>query len=196
MRLRQVRHHFGKQLQSDQKPMRASAIFAAGCFWCVEADFDKLPGVLETISGYTGGRTANPTYKQVSGGSTGHTEAVEIVYDPSKVTYPQLLEHFWRNVDPTVKNRQFCDVVEEYRSAIFVRNESERKLAEDSKKKVAAQLGVAVYTEISDAATFYKAEEYHQDYYKKNPVQYKFYRWNCGRDQRLEQLWGARKGDS
>lgn len=182
--------------QSEQKSERASAIFAAGCFWCVESDFDKLPGVLETISGYTGGRTANPTYKQVSGGSTGHTEAVEIVYDPRKVTYPQLLEHFWRNVDPTVKNRQFCDVGEEYRSAIFVRNDTERKLAEDSKKKVAAKLGVTVYTEIADAARFYKAEEYHQDYYKKNPVQYKFYRWNCGRDQRLEQLWGARKGDS
>lgn len=182
--------------QTAPQPGKAVAIFAGGCFWCVEADFDKVPGVLSTTSGFTGGKVANPSYRQVSGGGTGHAEAVEIVYDPRKVSYRQLLDHLWRNIDPTVNNRQFCDVGDEYRSAIFVRNDAERKLAEASKQEVAAKLGKPVYTEIAAAGPFYKAEEYHQDFYKKNAVKYKFYRWNCGRDQRLEQLWGKPKGES
>lgn len=182
--------------QTAQQPGRAVATFAGGCFWCVEADFDKVPGVLSTTSGFTGGKVPNPSYRQVSAGGTGHAEAVEIVYDPRKVSYGQLLDHLWRNIDPTVKNRQFCDVGDEYRSAIFVRTDEERKLAEASKKRVAAALGKPVYTEIAAAGPFYKAEEYHQDFYKKNAVKYKFYRWNCGRDQRLEQLWGKPKGES
>ena len=175
---------------------RATAIFAGGCFWCVEADFDKLPGVISTTSGYTGGTVANPTYSQVSAGGTGHAEAVEVVYDPAKVTYAQLLDYFWHHVDPTVKDRQFCDNGHQYRTAIFVANEEERKLAEASKQKVAKELGKTIYTEIDKAGPFYKAEDYHQDYYEKNPAKYKFYRWSCGRDQRIEQVWGAHKGDS
>jgi peptide-methionine (S)-S-oxide reductase len=175
---------------------RATAIFAGGCFWCVEADFDKLPGVIATTSGYTGGTVANPTYGQVSAGGTGHAEAVEVVYDPAKVTYARLLDYFWHHVDPTVKDRQFCDNGHQYRTAIFVANEEERKLAEASKQQVAKELGKTIYTEIDKAGPFYKAEDYHQDYYEKNPAKYKFYRWSCGRDQRIEQVWGAHKGDS
>lgn len=178
------------------KPNQAVATFAGGCFWCVESDFDHVPGALATISGYTGGHVANPTYEQVSAGRTGHAESVEVVYDPSKVSYGQLLAYFWRHVDPTVQNRQFCDVGNQYRTAIFVHSDEERKLAEASKKKVAAELKKPVYTEIVDAGPFYKAEGYHQDFYKKNPLKYKFYRWNCGRDQRLEPIWGKPKGES
>jgi peptide-methionine (S)-S-oxide reductase len=178
------------------KTGEAVAIFAGGCFWCVESDFDPVPGVISTTSGYIGGFRANPTYHQVSAGGTGHTEAVWIVYDPKQVTYAKLLDIFWRNIDPTVKDQQFCDHGSQYRSAIFVRNAEERKLAEDLKQKVAVALKKPVYTEIAEAGTFYPAEEYHQDYYKKNPAKYKFYRWNCGRDQRLEQVWGTRKGDN
>ena len=177
-------------------PQRAVATFAGGCFWCVESDFDHVPGVLETISGYTGGTVVNPTYYQVSAGGTGHAEALQVVYDPGKVTYAQLLDYFWRHVDPTVKDRQFCDVGTQYRTAIFVGNDAERKLAEASKTKVAAELKKPIYTEIVPAGPFYKAEDYHQDFYLKNPTKYKFYRWNCGRDQRLEQIWGKPKGDS
>lgn len=177
-------------------PGQAVAIFASGCFWCTEADFDKVPGVISTTSGYTGGKTANPTYGQISGGGTGHAEAVEVVYDPARVSYQKLLDFYWRHVDPTVKDRQFCDVGSQYRSAIFVRNDEERKLAEASKKQVEAMLNKPIYTQIATAGPFYKAEDYHQDFYKKNPTKYKFYRWNCGRDQRLEQIWGADKGDS
>jgi peptide-methionine (S)-S-oxide reductase len=169
---------------------QAIATFAAGCFWCVESDFDKVEGVVSTTSGYTGGKVPNPTYNQVSAGGTGHTEAVQIVYDPSKVTYAKLLDVFWRNVDPLAKNRQFCDVGDQYRSAIFFHNDEQRQLAEASKKKVAERLEAPIQTEIAAAGPFYKAEEYHQDYYKKNPVRYNYYRWNCGRDQRLQQLWG------
>lgn len=182
--------------QDAVTPQRAVATFAGGCFWCVEADFDHVPGVLETISGYTGGHLGNPTYEQVSSGRTGHAEAVEVLYDPAKVSYRQLLDYFWHHVDPTVKNRQFCDVGSQYRAAIFVHNDAERKLAEASKHKVEAQLKVPIYTEIVQAGPFYKAETYHQDFYLKNPVKYKFYRWNCGRDQRLEQIWGKPKGES
>ena len=181
---------------ANQSSNRAVATFAGGCFWCTEADFDKLPGVISTTSGYTGGRVANPSYTQVSAGGTGHAEAVEVVYDPHKVSYDELLSYYWRHVDPTVKNRQFCDVGEQYRTAIFVHDDEQRRLAEASKKKVEAALKQPIYTEIVPAGPFYKAEDYHQDFYKKNPTKYKFYRWNCGRDQRLEQLWGARKGDS
>ena len=173
-----------------QTPTTATATFAGGCFWCVEADFDKVPGVISTTSGYTGGHVANATYQQVSAGGTGHAEAVEVVYDPAKVSYAKLLDWFWHHVDPLVKNRQFCDVGDQYRTAIFVRNDEERRLAQESLNKVAAELKAPVYTEIAAAGPFYKAEDYHQDYYLKNPVRYKFYRWNCGRDQRIEEVWG------
>ena len=169
----------------------AVATFAGGCFWCVESDFDKVPGVLQTISGYTGGHVANPTYHQVSAGGTGHAESVEVIYDPRRVSYQQLLTYFWHHVDPTVKDRQFCDVGNQYRTAIFVHNDEQRKLAEASKKMVEAELKVPIYTQIVNAGPFYKAEDYHQDFYKKNPLKYEFYRWNCGRDQRVKQIWGA-----
>ena len=177
-------------------PGEALATFAGGCFWCVESDFDHVPGVISTTSGYTGGKSANPTYHEVSAGGTGHAESVEVIYDPKKVTYAQLLDYFWRHVDPTVKDQQFCDHGSQYRTAIYVHNAEERKLAEESKKKIEAQLKKPIYTEIADAGKFYPAEEYHQDFYVKNATKYKFYRWNCGRDQRLEQIWGARKGNS
>jgi peptide-methionine (S)-S-oxide reductase len=177
-------------------PGQAVAIFAGGCFWCTESDFDKVTGVVSTTSGYIGGSVKNPTYQQVSAGRTGHTEGVKIVYDPSRVSYQKLLTYYWRSIDPTVKNAQFCDHGSQYRSAIFVGNEGERKLAEATKQKVAAELKKPIYTEIAAASTFYPAEDYHQDFYKKSPTKYKFYRWNCGRDQRLEKLWGKPKGDS
>lgn len=180
----------------DAKAEQAVAIFAGGCFWCTESDFDHVAGVLSTTSGYIGGSVKNPSYRQVSAGGTGHAEAVKIVYDPGKVSYRQLLTHYWHSVDPTVKNAQFCDHGSQYRTAIFVRNEAERKLAEASKQQVAAELKKPIYTEIAAAGTFYAAEDYHQDFYKKSPTKYKFYRWNCGRDQRLKEIWGAPKGDS
>jgi peptide-methionine (S)-S-oxide reductase len=175
---------------------QAVATFAGGCFWCTEADFDKLKGVVATTSGYIGGKVPNPSYERVSAGGTGYAEAVEVIYDPQQVSYAQLLAFYWRTVDPTVKDRQFCDRGDQYRTAIFVRNAEERKLAEASKKKVEAELKQPVFTQIVDATPFYAAEDYHQDFYKKNPAKYKFYRWNCGRDQRLEQLWGKPKGES
>jgi peptide-methionine (S)-S-oxide reductase len=178
------------------KEGQALATFAGGCFWCVESDFDHVPGVIATTSGYTGGKAANPTYNQVSAGGTGHTESVEIIYDPKKVSYAQLVDYFWRHIDPTVKDQQFCDHGSQYRTAIFTHSAEEKKLAEDSKKKAEAELKKPIYTEIADAGTFYPAEEYHQDFYVKNPSKYKFYRWNCGRDQRIEQIWGAHKGNS
>ena len=168
----------------------AIATFAGGCFWCTEADFEKVPGVTAAVSGYTGGTLANPSYEAVSAGRTGHAEAVQVHYDPAKISYARLLEIYWRSVDPTVKDRQFCDTGSQYRSAIFVRNAAERRLAEASRDRVARQLGVPIHTEIVDAGAFYPAEEYHQDYYKKNPVRYRWYRGGCGRDARLEQVWG------
>jgi peptide-methionine (S)-S-oxide reductase len=184
------------QNATAQKPARAVATFAGGCFWCVESDFDKLKGVISTTSGYIGGKVANPTYEQVSAGGTGHTEAVEIVYNPNVVSYSQLLHHFWRTIDPTVKDRQFCDVGSQYRSAIFVHDAAQRKLAEATKKQVAAELGTRIFTEIADAGPFYKAEDYHQDFYTKQALKYKFYRWNCGRDQRIKEIWGrVEKGE-
>ncbi len=173
-----------------QSPPSATATFAGGCFWCVEADFDKVDGVISTVSGYIGGLVVDPTYEQVVGGRTGHTEAVEIVYDPAKVTFEQLLDVFWRNHDPLAKDRQFCDRGNQYRPGIFYHNEEQRSLAEATKLKHQARFKQTIQTEITAATTFYKAEDYHQDYYKKNPVRYQFYRLNCGRDARLEQLWG------
>jgi peptide-methionine (S)-S-oxide reductase len=177
-------------------PGQAVATFAGGCFWCTESDFDHVQGVISTTSGYTGGQVANPTYEQVSSGGTGHAESVQVIYDPSKVSYQKLLTYYWRHVDPTVKDQQFCDHGNQYRTAIFVHNDEERKLAEASKNQVEAELKKPIYTQIVDAGPFYPAEEYHQDFYRKNPTKYKFYRWNCGRDQRLEQLWGKVKEGS
>jgi peptide-methionine (S)-S-oxide reductase len=158
----------------------------------MEPPFESLPGVVSVTSGYTGGNRKNPTYEEVSSGGTGHTEAVEIVYDPTKVTYPQLLDVFWVNIDPTVRDRQFCDIGEQYRTGIFVHDDEQRRLAEESKRKVeqTKTFKEPVVTEIVPAGPFYVAEEYHQDYYKKNPVRYRFYRYNCGRDNRLKKLWG------
>ena len=177
-------------------PGQAVATFAGGCFWCTESDFDKVKGVISTTSGYIGGTVPNPGYERVSAGGTGHAEAVEVIYDPSQVSYEQLLTFYWHSIDPTVKNAQFCDHGDQYRTAIFVRNETERKLAEASKKKIEDELKKPIYTQIADAGPFYAAEDYHQDFYLKNPTKYKFYRWNCGRDQRLEQLWGKPKEES
>jgi peptide-methionine (S)-S-oxide reductase len=168
----------------------ATATFAGGCFWCVEADFDKVDGVVSTTSGYIGGRTANPTYEDVVRGGTGHAEAVEIVYDPAKVSYEKLLDVFWRNIDPLVKDRQFCDRGDQYRTAIFYHGDAQKRAAESSKKTVEARFKQPIETQIVAAGPFTKAEDYHQDYYLKNPVRYKFYRFNCGRDARLEELWG------
>jgi len=206
-----------------------TAIFAGGCFWCIEADFEKLPGIIKAESGYIGGHVANPSYDQVSAGNTGHAEAVRIIYDPTKVSYPQLLDHFWKNIDPTVKDKQFCDNGPQYRSGIYYLNEAQRTAAEASKtaieksgillhvrdsvrvdsKSYPAEFQLEaqrnaeienrhlakthkpgqIYTEITPATTFYLAEVYHQDYYKKNPVRYKFYRTQCGRDARLKHVW-------
>ena len=171
----------------------AKAIFAGGCFWCMEPPFDKLDGVVATISGYTGGAKLNPTYEEVSSGSTGHAEAVEVEYDPKKVSYEKLLDVFWHNVDPTQKDAQFCDHGNQYRTAIFAVNDEQKKLAEASKAALAKSKPFKgdIVTEIVPATTFYPAEDYHQDYYMKNPVRYKFYRTGCGRDARLKELWGA-----
>ena len=169
----------------------ATAIFAGGCFWCVEADFEKLPGVLAAESGYTGGRVANPTYEQVSHGGTGHTESVRVTYDPAKVTYAQLLDYFWHHIDPTVKDRQFCDIGAQYRSAIFYQNEEERNAAQASKAALEKSGKLPqIFTEIQAAGPFYLAEDYHQDYYKKNPLRYNLYRKGCGRDSRVAEVWG------
>ena len=182
---------FAGSAGAQTPPVQAVATFAGGCFWCVEADFDKVPGVISTISGYMGGKTANPTYKQVSAGGTGHAEVVQITYDPSKVTFAQLLDVFWRNIDPLVKDRQFCDSGDMYRSAVFYHDDEQKKLAEETRKTVEAKFKPrTVHTQIVKAAEFTVAEDYHQDFYKKNEARYNFYRWNCGRDQRLEELWG------
>jgi len=172
----------------------ATAIFAGGCFWCTESDFEKLPGVIAAESGYTGGQKANPTYEQVSAGGTGHTEAVRVTYDPSRVSYSALVDYFWPTIDPTVRNQQFCDHGSQYRSAIFWHNDEERKIAEASRSAlIASGKFKQVETEVVAATTFYPAEAYHQDYYKKNPIRYTYYRHGCGRDARLEALWGKKK---
>jgi peptide-methionine (S)-S-oxide reductase len=172
------------------------ATFAGGCFWCMEPPFDALPGVVSTTSGYIGGRTVKPTYEQVSSGGTGHTEAVQVVYDPAKVTYEKLLEVFWVNIDPTVKDRQFCDTGTQYRTGIFFHSEAQRKAAEASKAALekTRPFKAPIVTPVEMAGTFYPAEDYHQDYYVKNPVRYKFYRNGCGRDARLRELWGDKAG--
>lgn len=171
----------------------AVAIFAGGCFWCMEPPFDKLPGVKSTTSGYIGGRVANPSYEQVSAGGTGHAEAVQVVYDPAKVSYATLLGVFWRNIDPVAVDRQFCDAGDQYRSAIFTVGAGQQRQAEASKRALQAskRFAAPIATQVVAATTFYPAENYHQDYYRKNPVRYKFYRASCGRDKRLEQLWGV-----
>jgi len=170
----------------------ATATFAGGCFWCMEPPFDEIDGVTSTTSGYTAGTKDDPTYEEVSRGGTGHTEAIQVVYDPARVSYERLLEVFWRNIDPVAKNRQFCDVGDQYRSGIYYHDAEQKRLAEQSRTSIAATatLQAPVVTEIDAASTFYPAEEYHQDYYKKNPLRYKFYRYNCGRDRRLRELWG------
>lgn len=169
-----------------------TATFASGCFWCTESDFDKVPGVLETTSGYLGGKTANPTYKSVSAGGTGHTEGVEVKYDPSKVSYQQLLDVYWKNVDPFDKDGQFCDRGDQYRPAIFYHNDEQKRLAEESKAALekSGRFSQPIVVEITPASTFTKAEDYHQDYAKKNPIQYIIYRHGCGRDARLQAVWG------
>ncbi len=172
----------------------ATATFAAGCFWCAEADFEKVPGVADAVSGYTGGHVANPTYEQVSNGGTGHREVVRVTYDPRRVSYAQLLDMFWRNVDPVDARGQFCDKGEHYTAAIYVGTGEERRQAEASRRALveSGRVREPIATAIVDAAPFYPAEEYHQAYYKKNPLRYRFYRGRCGRDQRLEQIWGSR----
>jgi peptide-methionine (S)-S-oxide reductase len=177
-----------------QAQTTAKATFAGGCFWCVEADFDKVPGVLSTTSGYIGGSTANPSYEQVSAKTTGHAEAVEIVFDPAKVSYAALVDHFWRTIDPTTRDRQFCDAGSPYRTAIFTHDAQQAAVAQQSltaleKTKPFKQ---PIVTVVQPATTFYPAEGYHQDYYKKNPVRYAYYRTSCGRDASLELLWGKR----
>ncbi len=169
------------------------ATFAGGCFWCMEPPFDKLPGVVSTTSGYTGGDKPNPTYDEVSSGRTGHAEAVQVLYDPKKIGYEKLLDVFWRNIDPTVRDRQFCDIGNQYRTAIFVHNDEQRRLAERSKAELSKSkpFKQEIVTPIVPAGEFWPAEAYHQDFYKKNPIRYKFYRDGCGRDARLKELWGS-----
>jgi peptide-methionine (S)-S-oxide reductase len=178
---------------AETAPPTAHATFAGGCFWCMVPPFEALDGVVSVTSGYTGGRKVNPTYEEVSAGGTGHAESVDIVYDPAKIGYEKLLDVFWHNVDPTTRDAQFCDHGHQYRTAIFYHDDTQRRLAEESKHALEAShaLPGPIVTEIVAAGTFYPAEEYHQDYYKKNPVRYRVYRYSCGRDQRLQEVWGA-----
>ena len=180
----------------DAAATLGKATFAGGCFWCMEHPFDALPGVVSVTSGYTGGQKVNPTYQEVSAGGTGHAEAVQIVYDPSKINYGKLLDVFWHNIDPTTKDRQFCDSGNQYRSAIFYHTEEQRKEALQSKAALekTKPFKEPVVTEIVPAGEFYPAEEYHQRYYKKNPIRYRYYRSGCGRDGRLKELWGSASG--
>jgi peptide-methionine (S)-S-oxide reductase len=173
----------------------ADATFAGGCFWCMEADFQKIEGVISVTSGYIGGTVANPTYKQVSAGGTGHAEAVRIVYDPTIISFDELLAIFWHSIDPTVSDRQFCDVGSQYRSAIFYHDDAQRDASQRSRAELEESTGFPepIVTEITAATTFYPAEAYHQDYSKKNPIRYAYYRKGCGRDRRLAELWGEKK---
>ncbi len=180
---------FAASSHADQKKKTAIATFAGGCFWCMEPAFDDIKGVKATTSGYTGGAEKDPNYKQVSSGKTGHAEAMQVEYDPAQVTYQQLLDVYWHNVDPTVADRQFCDWGKQYRAEIFYHDAEQKRLAEASKQKVEEKFGV-VTVKITAAAAFYPAEEYHQDYYSKNPDDYYSYRKGCGRDKRLQELWG------
>jgi len=194
---RHVQSTDGKMEKAASAPTEktAEAVFAGGCFWCTEADFEKVNGVIEVISGYTGGQVPNPTYHQVSEGGTGHVEAVKVIYDPSKITYELLLQEFWRHVDPTDTGGQFVDRGSQYRSVIFYANDQERQLAEASKRELEAsgRFDKPIVTDILPLGPFYPAEDYHQDYYKKSAVRYKFYRFNSGRDQYLEKIWGKEK---
>jgi peptide-methionine (S)-S-oxide reductase len=173
-------------------PGLAKATFAGGCFWCMEPPFEALDGVVSVTSGYTGGTKEKPTYEEVSAGGTGHAESIEIVYDPVKVSYQKLLDVFWHNIDPTARDRQFCDKGRQYRSAIFYHDDTQKRLAEESKAALerAGTLPGPIVTEIAPAGPFWPAEEYHQDYYKKNPIRYRYYRYGCGRDARLREIWG------
>ena len=179
--------------KSGAPPRPEKATFAGGCFWCMEHPFDELEGVVSVTVGYTGGHKKNPTYEEVSSGTTGHAESVQIMYDPARIMYTKLLDVFWHNIDPTVQNQQFCDIGTQYRTVIFFHTEEQKRLAEESKKALekSGRFKGPIYTEIVPASEFYPAEEYHQHYYKKNPIRYKFYRYNCGRDQRLKELWGS-----
>lgn len=170
-----------------------SAIFAGGCFWCTESDFEKLDGVISAVSGYIGGQLKNPTYKQVSSGRSGHTEAVEIIYDDQTVSYSELVEYFWKTIDPSDGGGQFCDRGQQYRSEIFYQNEDQRRIAQASKDALAASglLEAGIATQLTPSSRFYPAEDYHQDYYLKNPVRYNYYRWGCGREKRLAEVWGT-----
>jgi len=175
------------------EPVPAKAAFAGGCFWCMEPPFEALDGVISVTAGYTGGTKLNPTYEEVSAGGTGHAESIEVVYDPAKISYEKLLDVFWHNIDPTDASGQFCDHGHQYRTAIFYHDDAQKRLAEASRQAIASSLKVPgpIVTEIVAAGQFWPAEEYHQDYYKKNPIRYRFYRYNCGRDQRLAEVWGA-----
>lgn len=182
----------GWPLWAAQGSPAAKAYFAGGCFWCMEEAFEKVDGVVEVVSGYMGGRVAAPTYEQVSAGQTGHAESVEVTYDPTKVTYQTLLQVFWRNVDPLTPNAQFCDHGNQYRAVVFYGNEEEQRVAEASKSALeqSKRFSQPIVTQLVHAETFYPAEDYHQDFYKKNPIRYKYYKFSCGRAQRLEALWG------
>ena len=179
------------QVSSPDAKRLSTAVFAGGCFWCVEADFDKVDGVVSTVSGYTGGTVAKPTYKQVSHEKTGHYEAVKVTYDPDKVSYADLVDYYFHHIDPTDAAGQFCDKGESYRSAVFVSDADQREVAEAEVEMIdkSGVLGTPVVTQILDASTFWPAEDYHQDYYKKNPLKYRYYRTACGRDARVKKVW-------
>lgn len=181
-------------LQPPPAPGLRTATFAGGCFWCMEPPFETLDGVTEVISGYTGGTVANPTYQQVGGGRTGHKEAIQVTYDPARISYPRLLDVFWRNVDPFDAGGQFCDRGQEYATAVYAGDAEQRDLAERSKAAVQERLGKPVVTEVVEAGPFYRAEDYHQDYAVLNPIRYRYYRYTCGRDARLEEVWGGEAG--
>lgn len=185
-------HHAGGADTANGSRTLETATFAGGCFWCLEEALDKVEGVVSTTSGYTGGQKTSPTYEEVSAGGTGHTESVQVMYDPQKVSYATLLDVFWHNIDPTTPDQQFCDKGRQYRSAIFYHDDHQKRLAEESKQRVenSKPFKEAIITEITPASAFYPAEEYHQNFYQKNPIRYKFYKFNCGRTQRLEALWG------
>jgi peptide-methionine (S)-S-oxide reductase len=185
---------WGQKPAQQQSAQTAVATFAGGCFWCMQPPFEHIPGVLRVTAGYTGGRVSDPTYEDVSGGGTGHRESVEVVYVPAKVSYARLLDVFWHNVDPTDNLGQFCDDGPQYRSAIFFHDDGQRQLAESTKAAIGKSRKLKVVTDILPASKFFPAEDYHQDYYRKNPVRYKFYRLNCGRDHRLEEIWGVAPG--
>jgi peptide-methionine (S)-S-oxide reductase len=186
--------HASGPVAASPRPKLASAVFAGGCFWCTESDFDHIPGVVSTTSGYAGGRVADPGYEQVSAGGTGHFESVKVVYDPAKVSYQTLVARYFRTVDPLDEGGQFCDRGSQYRTAIFVASAAERRIAEATKARAAALLKKPIATLVLPAGRFYPAETYHQDYYRKNPVPYRYYRWRCGREARLAQVWGKAAG--